>query len=386
MPTQPLEESEASIQQLAQANGAFALDLYRQLAAIKGNLFFSPHSISLALAMTYAGAAGETAGQMAQALHFELPADRLAATFTDLQSAMAGAALEGEVELSSASALWLQDDYPLQLAFLELMRGAFQAGIQTVDYAQPETARQAINAWIEAETRGRIQDLLQPGVIDPLTRLVLTNAIYFKGLWANQFDPDETAPALFWNTSDTAAETPMMYQKAIFNYAQLDGLQIIELPYRGDQLSMLILLPYEIDGLPQLESSLSAENLALGTAGLRPQEVRVYLPRFQVSAEFRLDTTLQALGMLDAFTKERADFSAMDPANMLYISAVLHKAFCEVNEQGSEAAAATAVIMTLRALPMSPVFRADHPFIFLIRHKASGAILFLGRLTTVEKE
>jgi serpin B len=382
-----LPENERMIHQLAQANNAFAVELYRQLASTPGNLFLSPHSISRALAMTYAGAGAETARQMKEALHFELPVDRLGLAFAALQELLAQCARTGEVELSSASSLWLQQGYELRPEFLQLVQDAYQAGLNRVDYAQPEPARQAINAWVAEATRQRIQDLVPCGVIKPLTRLVLANAIYFKGLWASQFDAAETTSAPFLNLDGSKSEISLMDQKAEFAYAKFHDLQALELPYQGDDLAMIILLPDDADGLPPLEASLTTETLARWTGDLRAQELHVFLPRFQVSASFRLDEALQALGMPDAFSETKADFSAMDPANMLYISAVLHKAFCEVNEQGSEAAAASAVVMALRSLPLPPpVFRADHPFLFLIRHRPSGVILFIGRLSQVTKE
>jgi len=210
---------------------------------------------------------------------------------------------------------------------------------------------------------------------------VLVNAIYFKGTWANEFDPNLTADAPFLSASDAQVQVPMMTRKHNYRYAESAGMQVLELPYAGERLSMLVLLPAEVDGLAKLEDTLTAESLESWIKGLNETEVDVSLPKFELSFPFRLDDTLISLGMADAFT-EQADFSGMDGSRELYIGAVLHKAFVAVNEQGTEAAAATAVIMQTKGLAISSiVFRADHPFVFLIRDTSTGSILFIGRVT-----
>ena len=250
-----------------------------------------------------------------------------------------------------------------------------------------ETARQMINRWVEDNTQDKIKNLIQPGILDALTRLVLVNAIYFKGNWASQFKASQTKDASFFTSPGKSIQTPMMIQKQKFRYAELKSLKILELPYAGNELSMLVLLPKEFDGLEQLESVLSIEALAQWNSCLNKREVLVFLPRFKMTSQFRLDKTLVSMGMVDAFCDRKANFGGMDGRpNWLYIAAVIHKAFVEANEEGTEAAAATAVVMKELALPApSPLFRADHPFLFLICENQTGGILFMGRMSDPSK-
>ena len=363
---------------LAAGNTAFAVDLYHQLRGAEGNLFFSPYSISTALAMTYAGARGDTEAQMAQALHFALSQEELHPAFAALEGHLAQIQAKGDIALHVANALWPQVGYAFLAAFLDLCQRCYGVTITPVDYAtDPEAARQQINAWVEEKTRDKIKELLKPPHVPPLTTLILVNAIYFKGNWASQFDPEDTEDGPFDRLVGDAVGAPMMRQKARFGYRETDDLQVLELPYVGGDLSMLVLLPRERDGLPALEAALTVENLALWTQRLHATEVQVLLPRFKLSGEFDLGETLKAMGMVDAF--DAADFSGMTGQRDLFISAVVHKAFVDVNEEGTEAAAATAVVMG-RGFSFTPVFEADHPFLFLLRENSTGSILFLGRV------
>jgi serine protease inhibitor len=367
---------------VVQGNNEFALDLYRNLKGAEGNLFLSPYSISTALAMTYAGARGDTEAQMGQTLHFTIDGERLHAAFASLQAELDAAQEGGQVLLRVANTLWPQDGYPFLETFLALTRQYYGVSVTPVNYVtDTEGARQRINTWAEEKTEHKIKDLIGPGILNSLTRLVLTNAIYFKGNWASQFDETLTEDAAFWVTPSEAVEVPMMTQKREFKYAQHNSIQILELPYVGDDLSMIVLLPTQVGGLAELEEALTPETLEKWTSHVREQEVIVFLPRFKMKSSFRLDATLMSMGMRDAFNG-RADFSGMDGGKGgLYIAAVIHKAFVDVNEEGTEAAAATAVVMELRGLPLPPpTFRADHPFIFLIRENRTGSILFLGRV------
>jgi len=374
------EKSHSSVETVVQGNTEFALALYQRLRTEEGNLFFSPYSISTALAMTYAGARGNTAVQMAQALHFLLDQEQLHSAFAWLEAKLSDVGRKGQVQLKVANALWPQEEYDLLEEFLALTKQYYGVLITAVDYGDPETARGTINAWVEEKTENKIQELIPPGILDALTSLVLVNAIYFKGNWASQFDQSRTRDAPFWVTPDEPVQVPMMDQEHEFRYGESDGLQILELPYAGDDLSMVVLLPRKIDGLPELEERLTVENLTRWTKNLRPRGVQVFLPRFEITFPFRLDDTLKLMGMVDAFGGD-SDFSGMDGTKLLYIGAVLHKAFVAVNEEGTEAAAATAVIMIAKCLPPPPpVFRADHPFIFLIRENSTGSILFIGRV------
>ncbi|MBP6469803.1 MAG: serpin family protein [Chloroflexi bacterium] len=372
------KESDAAVGSLVADNTAFALALYQKLRAESGNLFFSPYSISTALAMTYAGARGETAMQMAQALRFHLDPPQLHAAFANLEATINSISATGQVQLSVANALYPQQGYLFLPDYLALVAAYYGANITAVDYRDAAAACHLINTWVAEKTAQKIQNLIPPSIIDALTILVLVNAIYFKGNWASQFDPDLTADTPFWFEPEQSVSAPLMRQTATFAYGEGEGLQIVSLPYVGDDLSMLLLLPRERDGLAALEENLTAANLARWGGSLRPSEVDLFLPRFETTFSVCLNDALQALGMVDAFGP--ADFSGMTGGGGLFISAVLHKAFIKVNEEGTEAAAATAVIMSESIPPPPPVFRADHPFVFLIRENRTGSLLFLGRV------
>jgi serpin B len=365
---------------VVQGNTQFALDLYKQMRTTDGNLFFSPYSLSVALGMTLAGARGDTETQMTQTLHLDLDRNRLHPAFAALESRLGTVKERGHVELRVANALWPHRGYPFLEEFLALVKQYYGVLITPLDYSKEKSAREAINAWVEDKTEGKIRDLLAPGVLNAMTRLVLTNAIYFKGDWAKQFDEGRTQDATFWVTAAEHVKVPMMSQVDTFGYsAREPGLQILELPYAGDDLSMIVLLPEKLDGIGELENALTVANLTRWTCDLRRMEVEVHLPRFKMSCQFELADTLKSLGIRDAF--DGADFSGMDGTKMLYIWAVIHKAYVDVTEQGTEAAAATAVVMAMRSLPLPPpVFRADHPFVFLIRENSTGSVLFLGRV------
>ena len=373
-------------------NSEFAFDLYAKIKddpAIKkagGNLFFSPYSISTALAMTWAGAKGRTAKQMAEVLHFTLPQAQLHKAFGALEKQLNEAGEKGGYELNVANALWGQSGYNFLDEFLELTEKSYGARLKEVDFmTQTEKARQIINAWVEEKTQEKIKDLIRPGVLDDLTRLVLTNAIYFKGDWVSQFDKKQTKDESFKLNQREQVTVPMMHIKERFGYRADDRLQVLQLPYKGEELSMIILLPNRIDGLADMEKSLTIDKLNEWTKGLRKQEVVVYLPKFKMTTDFELAEYLKKMGMPDAFSLPPADFSGITGVKDLYISNVIHKAFVAVDEEGTEAAAATAVVMKLTSVPAPPkVFRADHPFIFIIRDNHSESILFMGRVMNPE--
>lgn len=366
---------------VSQGSNQFALDLYAQLRGGGGNLFFSPYSISAALAMTYAGARNETAQQMAEVLRFKLPPAQLHPAFHALNAQIILENSKG-YQLSVANALWGKEGYPFAQEFLATVKQHYGAGLTPLKVDDPEGSARIVNDWVEAQTQKKIKDLVKPNIITPLTRLILTNAIYFKGDWARQFKKELTRDGDFRLGGGKNARVPMMNQNASFGYFGNDQLQMLELPYSGDELSMLIILPAKADGLSDLEKQLSADKLAEWSGGLRAQEVSVTMPKFKLTAEFLLNETLSQMGMPLAFSAERADFSGMTQIKEdLYISHVIHKAFVDVNEEGTEAAAATAVVIKARGLSRAVVFKADHPFVFAIRHKGTGAILFLGRVT-----
>jgi len=378
---------EEAMQDLSQANTKFALDMYASLCQDQGNIFYSPYSISTALAMTYAGACGTTKKEMAQALHFDILEENIHPAFNQLQAHLQNIQKEEPVILNSANALWVEKSYQLKKEYLDLNKKYYSANIFSVDFRNdPEKSRVKINDWVEDKTEEKIKDLLAQGTINDLTRLVLTNAIYFLGEWEKKFNPDATHESDFWLDETNKVTAPMMYQKDMFGYAAGDGLQILEMPYKGESLSMVVLLPEKKDGLKELEGTLNTENLDKWLAGLKTQKVETYFPKFKTTQSFNLNDILKSLGMKEAFTRS-ADFSNMEPRRELFISDVVHKAFVAVDEKGTEAAAATAVVMELASMPMDvPVFKADHPFIFIIRERTTDSVLFMGRLADPTKE
>jgi serpin B len=393
--TPPTEDPLMSdVRMVVAGNTEFAFDLYEQLKShpkIKedgGNLFFSPYSISTALAMTWAGARSETQKQMAQVLHFSLPQSRLHHAFEELERQLNTVNKKDGYELSVANALWGQKGCGFLDEFLELTEKKYAARLREVDFVtETEKARKLMNRWVEEQTNNKIKELIQPSVLGPLTRLVLTNAIYFRGDWAKPFREGDTVHTAFYVSTDQTEEVAMMCQEENFKYAGLREAQILELPYKEDKLSMVVLLPTKIDGLAGLEESLTAQRLAKYLQNLHSQKVVVYLPKFRMASEVNLAGALETLGMPNAFLPQKADFSGMNGRQDLFISAVLHKAFVDVGEHGTEAAAATAVTMGQTAVPSPlPVFRADHPFLFVIKDRRCHSILFVGRFVNPAKQ
>lgn len=358
----------------------FAMDLYGQLSEREGNLFFSPFSVSTALGMTYAGARGETEAEMAKVFHFTLPQDRLHAANGALIQDLNGAEKNRGYALNIANRLWGRVGDKFLDDFLEINRRDYDAEFQQMDFvSDPEGSRKTINDWVEDQTNDKIKELLKPRHIDANTVLVLTNAIYFKGDWAKQFKESATQDASFYVDADTEVTVPTMVQSDEFLLGQNKTLQILEMPYEGDDLVMTILLPTKRHGLAEIESQLSMEKLEEWRGLMHQGEVDVWLPKFKMTFEVELNEVLENLGMSSAFNGS-ADFSGMADRGGLYISAVVHKAFVEVNEEGTEAAAATAVVVTESAA-IANEFRADHPFVFMIRDNHTGSILFMGRVT-----
>jgi serpin B len=367
---------------VVEGNNAFALALYAKLRAEnKGNVFFSPYSISTALAMTYAGAKEKTASEMAEVLHFTVPQEQVAPAFAALGAKLHGDVKKDGYQLRIANRLWGQTGYHFLPAFLQVTRDDYGAELGQLDFVgNAEAARNTINSWVTEKTEQKIKDLIPRGVLGKNTTLVLTNAIYFKGDWLLKFEARATRDAPFLVTASEKVNVPMMRQTAMFAYGAVDNVQVLELPYVGRNLSMFVLLPKETDGLADLEKRLTAKSLKAWTSGLKMQTIEVFLPKFRMTLSFRLEKMLESMGMAMAFTGD-ADFSGMTGKRDLFISAVVHKAFVDVKERGTEAAAATGVMMARAAAPLkNPVFRADHPFLFLIRDNRTGSILFLGRV------
>jgi len=365
------------VAELVKANNQFGLDIYSKVSQEPGNVFISPWSLASALSMTYEGARGQTAEEMKKVMHLpdaEVRHSSFAKLFNEINKK------DKSYELHTANALWAQKDYPFLPEYMNLVEKYYAGRATNVDFAgSTEQARVTINKWVEDHTNDKIKDLFEPGVLKPATRLVLTNAVYFKGTWLKQFDKSDTFDADFRVNPEKTVQVPLMsLHEEDFNYFEDDKLQILEMPYDGEELSMMILLPKD-DNLKALESALSADKLAEWNQNLRETVLDVYIPKFTFETKYSLSDTLSAMGMPAAFSMN-ADFSGMDGSQMLYISSVVHQAFVEVNEEGTEAAAATGVVMTLKAAAPGNVFRADHPFIFLIQERSTGNILFLGRV------
>jgi serpin B len=383
-------DSKDGLTELVRGNNEFALGLYGRIAPGAGNRFISPFSVSCALAMTYGGARGDTATQIAKAMHFKLPPAELHPAFhrliADLHQrieSLNDPEAARAVELLTANALWTQSGEPILPEFQKLIESNYEGGLFPVDFRQSAgAAREYINHWVEEHTRGKIKDLIKPQHIDSRTVVILTNAIYFKALWASPFAAQHTRPDDFQATAGEKVRVDMMHLSERFRYAEDASAQVLELPYRGGNLSMVVVLPKTPDGLGRLESSLSLATLDGWLSALAQRRVDVSLPRFKLTAESELKDALSSLGMPAAFVGGQADFSGMTGSRDFAISAVVHKAFVEVEEKGTEAAAATGVAMLRASIAQPPptIFRADHPFLFLIRDIRSGTILFLGRL------
>jgi serpin B len=373
---------------LVAGNSAFAFDLYQQLKGQEGNLFYSPYSISMALAMTYAGARTGTEAEMAETLHFEQPQSVLHPTFNALDTTL-NAYGQGEgddFQLNVANAIWGQEGYEFLPEFLDLLAEQYGAGLRTLDFGQdPEGAAETINNWVSEQTEGKIENLISPGLLNAMVRLVLTNAIYFNGNWAFQFEEEFTKDEPFTLLDGSTVTVPMMSQTESFLYAEGDGYQALAMPYLGAPVSMLFVLPAE-GQFAEIEGMFSTGLLDGISADLVNQPVELTVPKFTFESEFNLSQTLADMGMPSAFGGE-ADFSGMTGDRDLFISDVVHKAFVAVDEEGTEAAAATAVIMAeMAAAPMEDavIMRLDRPFLFLIRDDDTGTILFAGRVLNPE--
>ena len=371
---------------LIEGNSAFAFDLYQALREQEGNLFYSPHSISVALAMTYAGARGETAEQMADTLQFLLDQERLHPAFNwlDAELASRGEGAQGKDDegfrLNIVNAIWGQKDYGFLTTFLDVLAENYGAGLRILDFMnETEKSRLAVNEWVSEQTEERIKDLIPEGVITSLTRLVLTNAIYFNAAWEYPFDEDVTADGPFYLLDGGQVIVSMMKQTEVFGYTEGDGYQAVELQYDGGELSMIVLLP-EAGNFQVFEEGLQADKASDIISGLQPTGVALTMPKFEFDSEFSLTDTLAGMGMPIAFSGT-ADFSGMTGSPYLFISEVIHKAFVSLDEAGTEAAAATAVIMDESETPGEPIeVTIDRPFIFLIRDIETGTILFVGRV------
>jgi serpin B len=371
------------------AHLAFAAELYRTVAAsMPGNLALSPYSVASALAMTRNGAAGKTAEEMDKVLRAG-PLEALNADYAGLEAALAGRARQKSipggdpvlVELATANRLFGDKATTFREDFLDRLADRFKAPIERVDYRHDfEGARKVINSWVSERTKERIPNLIPPGILDDYTRLVLTNAIYFKAPWAVPFRPEATQSAFFNRQDGSPVSVPFMTGQLNGWYAAGDGWQAVELPYAGAELAMTVVLP-EGGGFSAFNRGLSGERLAEITGALKPSEVDLRLPRWTFRTQARLKEVLQAMGMATAFDERKADLSGMTQEERLFIAAVVHEAFVAVDEAGTEAAAATAVgVSASSARPTPQSMTVDRPFLFLIRDRPTGEVLFLGRV------
>lgn len=375
----------ATTESLVGGNTAFALDLFQRLRQTPGNLFYSPFSISSTVAMALAGAHGETETEISKVLGFARAGSDVHAAFGKLVGEVTSSGNQHDNQLSLANALWAAKGHRLLQEYVSLLQSQYRAGVEELDFARDtKSARKTINSWIEEKTSGHIKDLIPEGALSPQSRLVLTNAVYFKGTWASTFDDKITAPGQFTVSRDKRVSVPMMKQSSSFNYFETDTCQVLEMPYRGGTLSMVVILPRQQDGLAKLEASLNPRLLEELMAGLAQFEVDVSLPKFKMRSRFNLAGELKALGMAGAFSSPPADFSRMNGKKDLFISEAVHEAFVDVTEKGTEAAAATALTFGVTLSMSRKQFKADHPFVFLIRDRRSKSVLFIGRVANPE--
>jgi serpin B len=373
----------------ASASNALALDLYARVRTREGNLAFSPASIQLALGMTWAGARGATADEMQRVLRIEASQEDFHDAASRILAAWNRPGAKGR-ELRVVNRLFGERTYEFEAAFVDLTRSRYRAPLQAADFrGGAEAERGRINGWVEQQTSGRIAEILPPGSLDGLTRLVLVNAVYFLGRWEHAFEPSATIADDFYLDGGERTTASLMTRTRRHRYAEVGGVKILELPYRGGDLAMTVVLPGERGALAAVESSLDARRFSRWTRALREQRVEVYLPRFEIrGARLPLAEILPESGMRRAFDAASADFTGIgrpdDPDEMLHLSGVFHETFVKVDEEGTEAAAATAAVMGARGMapvePPTPVFRADHPFLFFVRDLESETILFVGRV------
>lgn len=373
------------INNIVNANNKFALELHSILSNEnpRENIFFSPYSISTAMAMVYEGARGDTANEIRSVFNFQKD-DAIRRLAMQVISSRLNRE-DTKHKLQTANALWMQKDYQFLDEFKDVVSKYYGGKAVSVDFVgATEESRKKINSWVEQETNNKIKNLFPEGTLNALTRLVLTNAIYFKGDWANQFEKDNTKEEYFSVGGNKKVKVPMMSKRgsgALFKYAETEELQILEIPYEGEEISMLVLLPKYNNDIKDLEKSLTTESLSHWKSILKKQQVDIYLPKFSLNNRYLLNDKLKAMGMPSAFTHRTADFSGIDGTQNLFIQAVIHQSFVEVNEEGTEAAAATGVSIGVTSVAMPVVFRADRPFLFLIQETRTGKILFMGKIS-----
>jgi len=379
----PYTHDDDDVYDLSSAMNEFALTLYQEICAqTQGNIFFSPYSIYVALAMTYEGSNSTTQEEMDDVLGYPKGNSSMLSALRYLWDTFNE---NDNIELSTANALWLKENFELLDTYTEKIAKYFVGKVTELDFSNAQEAADTINAWVEQETNGKIKDLVPASAINSYTVLILTNAIYFKGDWQVQFDEENTIDEPFYLPSGESIDVPLMRlidSETLFNYTETDAFQLLELPYAGNDVSMLVLLP-KTDDFSAVQQMVTNDQLTIWKEAMEPTTIDIYFPKFTLETDYSLNTHLQNMGMPSAFVPGGADFTDIAHAPDLYITAVLHKAFIEVNEQGTEAAAATAVIVGITSVQDPPErleFRADHSFLFMIQHKETGNILFMGNI------
>lgn len=369
------------IESLSSSNSRFAFSLYSQIAKGSGeNIFISPFSVSSALAIAYEGANSSTEEEMRKTLAFDKSKESTAIAFHKTNLLIQKDSTK-DIALKIANAAWMQKGHKFLDSYTGIIAKYFSGGLKELDFqADPEAARKEINLWVENKTEEKIKDLIPERVITNLTRFVITNAVYFKGTWKKPFKKERTREMPFFCLGKTEKKIPFMNKSERVPYCEDDTLQMISLPYLGNTVSMNIILPKDRDGIMALEQKMNGEEFLRLKKSAAPRSVKIFVPRFKIEKSYSLKEYLETLGMRNAFT-DQADFSGIDGTKNFLISAVIHKSFLDVNEEGTEASAATAVMMEVTAMPPQdePTFKADHPFLLLIVHEASKTILFMGR-------
>lgn len=375
---------------IAEHNNQFAFDLYKKVILQKDkNVFFSPFSISTALAMTYAGANATTADEMQEALHFEANTSVFHGRYHAYLERLESSAKDN-IELNIANRLWGEKNFEFKKDFIEINKSAYASPLSSVNFIeQPKASRNRINKWVEQQTKDRIKDLLAPGMITTDTRLVLTNAIYFKADWLHSFSKSSTRSRAFNLSDQSVKDTDFMHQQRVMGYIETSKYKSVRLPYSGDKQSMIVVLPKQHTDLEKIETSLN-QKVIDEVLKARPTLVELALPKFKITEPLGLSSFLKQMGINQAFDVS-ADFSKMSTEGDLFISDVVHKAFIEIDESGTEAAAATAVVMSLESTSVTPApipkqFIADHPFVFFIVDNETEAILFMGRIMDPTKQ
>ena len=374
-----------NVEDVVTGNNKFTFSLYDEINNEATNVFFSPYSISSALAMTYNGARGTTKEEMSDVMNFDKNEEIQSKNFSALNNHVKSLTSK-KIQLDIANSIWGQQDYGFEKRFLELNNKYYGAGVKGVNFKKNyKSIRKDINEWVENKTQEKITDLIKKNMLDPMTRMVLVNAIYFNGKWEFPFKEEDTYEDVFYIYSKCETKVDFMQRQVSLKYFEDDLAQVVEIPYSGKSLSMMVVLPKEKYGMEQLEDHLDENLYHSYQKSMRTKKVKLTLPKFKITDDFELNKPLKNLGMESAFGKN-ADFSGMTGDKDLYISNVVHKSFVEVNEEGTEAAAATGVVMRKTSVNLDKKeFKADHPFVFFIKDNEHDTILFMGRIMNPEK-